>query len=440
MSASAAIPTGGDWEWPRSLWYETATAAPETSELDGEIEVDTAVVGAGFTGLRAALALSEAGQRVAVLEACDIGWGASGRNGGQVNPLPPVNGPEEMAKLAGPRHFERMAEAFLGSADEVFSLIGRYEIDCQARQSGWLRVDHCAKAKEQSWAIAKAWAGLGAKVEFLEGPELQAAVGSTHFRSGTLIRAGGALQPLSYARGLARAAQARGALLHGSTPALSLTRRDQKWLVRTPRGRVAARQVLLCTNGYSDGLWPGLAQSVVPLVSIQAASEPLDGEAFEEILPGGRTMADTRRTIIYGRREADGRILFGSIGSIAGGSNNAAFKALFRELDAIFPALRGVKWVHRWGGQIAVTRDHLPHLHEPAPGVLAGLGYNGRGVAMSTVMGRVLAERVLGKPIEALPFPVTPIRRYPLHRFHRIGADMVVWWMRRQDRREVRRG
>ncbi len=440
MPAAQRNSASGGWEWPSSLWVETATPPPETAALQGDVQVTTAVVGAGFTGLRAALALSEAGQQVAVLEAREVGWGASGRNGGQVNPMPPVNSPEQVAKLAGPAHFERLAAAYLGSADEVFSLIERYGIDCQARQSGWLRVDHCAKAKESAWAIAEGWVRHGAEIDFLEGRELQDATGSAHFQSGMLIRKGGALQPLSYARGLARAAQAAGAAIYSDTPALAIEAKDKRWVIRTPHGRVEAEHVVLCTNGYSDGLWPGLAESVIPLVSIQAASEPLTGNVAKQILPAGHTVSDTRRTIIYGRREPDGRILFGSLGSIAGGSNDAAFKAMRQEVEEIFPSLRGVRWDYRWGGQIAVTRDHLPHLHEPAPGVFAGLGYNGRGVAMGTVMGRVLAERVLGKPATELPFPVSPIRSYPFHRFHRLGVDMVVWWMRRKDRLEARRG
>lgn len=430
---------GANWAWPDSLWVATATPELETSALESDLTLDSVIVGAGFTGLRAALVLAEAGQRVAVLDACAVGWGASGRNGGQVNPLPPLNGPDDIARMVGAERMPLLAKTILGSADETFEVIARYGIDCQARQKGWLRTDHCDKAKRTSRAVAEAWNRQGADIEFLDGDEVERATGTRAYRSATLMRSGGAVQPLSYARGLARAAMAAGAEIYSQTPALSLDRDGKRWEIRTPGGRVTADRVLLCTNGYTDKLWPGLAQSVVPLVSVQAATELLSGSDYDSILPNGRTMADTRRTIIYGRHEADGRILFGGVGSVVG-RDEAAFGALRKGVEALYPSLRGVRWQYRWGGRLAVTKDHLPHLHEPAPGLLAGLGYNGRGVALSTVMGRILAERVLGQSDADCPFPTSPIKAYPLRQLYQIGTGMVVGVMRFQDEREARKG
>ena len=425
---------------PDSLWAATAVPAPVTQELVGEVTVDTAIVGAGFTGLRAALQLAEAGQRVGVVDARTVGWGASGRNGGQVNPLPTVHGPDEVGKRIGAAFLERFAEAALGSADELFDLIAEYGIDCQARQKGWLRLDHCRDARRKSRAIATGWNRFGADIEFLDGTDLHDELGSRAFRSGTLIRKGGAVQPLSLARGLAVCAQDAGAAIYSQSPATALAKKGKGWHLRTPRGGLVADQVLLCANGYTDRLWPGLAQSVLPLVSIQAATAPLPESSVETILRQGRTFADTRREIIYGRREADGRILIGGLGRLSERGDIAAFADLRREAERIFPALGGATWQYRWSGRLAVTRDHIPHLHEPAPGVLAGLGYNGRGVAMANVMGRVLAERILGKTPDEIPFPIKPISAFPLHRFHEIGARAMMWWMRWQDRREAARG
>lgn len=425
---------------PNSLWSANALPAPQTTAIEGAVVVDTAIVGAGFTGLRAALALAEAGQRAAVLEARCIGWGASGRTGGQVNPLPPFNGPDKIAKLVGPAVFERLIQAAFGSADELFAIIWKYGIDCQARQNGWLRVDHCRSARQKARRIAEAWNRHGAGIEFLDGAELHREIGSSAYQSGTLMHQGGAIHPLSYARGLARCAIAAGAAIHSDSPAVALAREGRKWKLRTPQGEVLADQVLLCTNGYTDRLWPGLAQSIIPLVSIQAASEPLATSTIDSILPQGRTISDTRREIVYGRREPDDRFLMGSLGRLTERGNLDAFNDLRRKVEDIYPSLRGVNWQYRWGGRIAVTRDHLPHLHEPEAGVFAGLGYNGRGVAMSNVMGRVLAERVLGKARDELPFPTSPIRTYPLHRFHEIGARALMWWMRARDRHEMSQG
>lgn len=422
---------------PNSLWAATAEAAPETKPLTGTEEVDSVVIGAGFTGLRAALLLAEAGQRVTVLDARTIGWGASGRNGGQVNPLPPAHGPDKIVSLIGASAFERYAEAALGSADELFAIIARHDIACQARQKGWLRVDHCQSAMRNARRIAEAWNRHGAEIAFLDGPDLHRELGSTAFETGTLIEKGGAIHPLSYVRGLARCAMAAGVAVHSDSPAVALERHDPHWEVRSPSGIVRANAVLLCANGYTDQLWPRLAETIIPLVSIQAATEPLSPSDAESILPKGRTVADTRREIFYGRREPNNRILLGSLGRLTERGDRAAFRALQEEAERIFPMLTNTRWAFRWSGRIAVTQDHLPHLHEPAPGIFAGLGYNGRGVAMSNVMGRALAERVLGKAPDAVPFPVRPIRPYPLHRFHEIGARALMWWMRTRDRSEA---
>jgi glycine/D-amino acid oxidase-like deaminating enzyme len=203
--------------------------------------------------------------------------------------------------------------------------------------------------------------------------------------------------------------------------------------VTTPNGSVVADSVLLCTNGYTDKLWPALKTSVVPLTAVQVASEPLPDAVRDSILPGGQTFSDTRRTILYGRREPDGQMLLGSVGHGDAGTE-ADFKRIHREAERVFPQLTGVKWRYQWGGRVAFTEDHLPHLHEPAPGLFAGLGYNGRGVAMGTIMGRVLAERALGKDAADLPFPMTPVRPYPGHAFAGIGIPIAIAWMGFRDR------
>ena len=418
---------------PDSLWAATAGPAPETPPLSGQRRADVAIVGGGFTGLRAALALAEAGSDTVVLEAAETGWGASGRTGGQVNPILPENTPETVAALIGAAAAEKLCRVAMDSADELFALIQRYGIHCDARQEGWLRVAHCRSAA-RTWARqCENWIRAGAEIEIVEGERLAALTGSTAFTMGALTRRGGAIQPLAYARGLAEKAIAVGAAVHGSSPAVGLERGERGWTVTTPGGSVVVDTVLLCTNGYTDRLWPGLARSVVPLTAVQVASEPLPDDVRDSILPGGQTLSDTRRTILYGRREPDGQMLLGSVGQ--GDAGRAAdFERVRREAVRVFPQLAGAKWRYQWGGRVAITQDHLPHLHEPAPGLLAGLGYNGRGVAMANVMGRALAERALGKDATALPFPVTPVRPYPFHGLTGVGIPLAIAWMGFRDR------
>ena len=416
-----------------SLWAATAAPDPETPPLAGERRADVAIVGGGFTGLRAALALAEAGSDTVVLEAARAGWGASGRNGGQVNPLLPEVTPEEVAALIGGEAAERLCRAAIEAADELFALIQRTGIHCDPRQEGWLRVAHCRSAARKWARQCESWIKAGAEIEIVEGERLAAMTGTTAYKMGSFTRRGGAIQPLAYTRGLAGKAIAAGAVVHGGSRVRGLAREAAGWRVATGSGSVLADTVLLCTNGYTDALWPGLAQSLVPLTAVQMATEPLPEEVRESILPGGQTLSDTRRTILYGRREADGRLLLGSIGQGDAGTR-ADFERLRREALRVFPQLAGARWQYRWGGRVAITRDHLPHFHEPAPGILAGLGFNGRGVAMGAVMGRALAERALGAEARDLPFPVTPVRPYPLRRFAGIGLPLVIAWMGLRDR------
>ncbi len=418
---------------PDSLWTATAGPAPATTPLSGERRADVAIVGGGFTGLRAALALAEAGSDTVVLEAAEAGWGASGRNGGQVNPLLPENTPETVAALIGARAAEKLCRVAMDSADELFALIQRTGILCDARQEGWLRVAHCRSAARTWTRQCESWIRAGAEIEIVGGERLAALTGTTAYAMGALTRRGGAIQPLSFARGMAAKAIAAGAAIHGASPAVGLERGAAGWTVTTPGGSVVADRVLLCTNGYTDGLWPGLARSVVPLTAVQVASEPLPDDVADSILPGGQTLSDTRRTILYGRREPDGRMLLGSVG-LGDAGRAADFDRLRRQAVRVFPQLAGAKWRYQWGGRIALTQDHLPHLHEPAPGLLVGLGYNGRGVAMANVMGRALAERALGKDAEGLPFPTTPVRPYPFHAFTTIGIPLAIAWMGFRDR------
>ena len=427
------MPTRLDPNLPPSLWAATATPPVEAPPLAEERRAEVCVVGGGFTGLSAALHLAEAGAETVLLEAAEPGWGASGRNGGQVIPGLKID-PEEIVARFGPERGERLADLAGRTPDLVFELIEKHGIDCEAERCGWIQAAHGKAALQQVEARADQWSARGAEVMALSPEAVTRLTGAKGYAGGLLDQRGGRLQPLSYARGLARAAQAAGAAIHGGSPATALMQGPLGWEVATPRGRVRAKQVLLCTNAYSDNLWPGLAKSVIPIYSFQAATRPLSDNLRRTILPQGQVCADTRRLLAYFRIEPDGRLIVGGRGRARESSDPRHYGHVVASLTKLFPQVGEIGCEFFWGGRVAMTLDHVPHLHEPAPGLLAGLGYNGRGVAMATLMGRFLAELATGADPKDVPFPMTRPKQIPLHFLRRPMLMAMVQAYRLRDR------
>jgi glycine/D-amino acid oxidase-like deaminating enzyme len=254
-----------------NLYRDTAERPLPTPPLEGDVRADVMVVGGGFTGLSTALHLAEKGAKVILLEAEEPGWGASGRNGGQVNPGlkhdPDIVERDFGADLGG-----RM-NALAGAAPgQVFDLIERHGISCEARRNGTLRAAARATHAARIRASVEQWVRRAAPIELLEGAALAGAVGTDRYVAAMFDRRGGDLNPLSYARGLTRAAVLAGASVYGGSRAMSVTSQGRDWKVATRLGQATAENVVLATNGYTDDLWPGLRRSVVPLFGATAAS------------------------------------------------------------------------------------------------------------------------------------------------------------------------
>ncbi len=423
---------------PDSLWAATATPAAAYAPLQGAERADVCVVGGGLTGLSAALHAAEGGASVVLLEAGQVGSGASGRNGGQVIPGLKLD-PRELEAAFGAERGARLTELVGGAADFVFDLVRRHRIACDARQDGWLKACHSPAALRAAALTARDWSGRGAPVEEIDRVRIAELTGTGAYHGGFVDHRGGVVQPLSYTRGLARAAQQAGVRLHERSPAETPRREGGEWVVSTPSGSVRADRVIIGTNGYTDlagarGPWPGLARTVIPVYSYIAATRPLSDDLRQSILPKGQAVSDSRRLLRYFRLDAGGRMVMGGRGAMRESADRADYASIIGSALELYPALRAREWEFVWGGRVAVTLDHLPHLHEPVPGVHAGLGYNGRGVAMATVMGKVLADRVLGRG--APVFPESALRPVPLHRWRRPFFEVIVAWKRALDRLE----
>ncbi|MBK9605611.1 MAG: FAD-binding oxidoreductase [Betaproteobacteria bacterium] len=419
-----------------SLWARTATPEIDAPALQGQAQADVAIVGAGFTGCAAALALASRGAKVRVLEANAVGWGASGRTGGQVIPGLKYD-PDELDAMFGPELGPRIVQAAGSVGDEVFGLIERHGIACDAAQKGWLQPAFSPRTLEIVQRRCEQWRQRGADVAPVDRSRMARLLGSEHYLGGWEDRRAGHVQPLSYVRGLAAAAQHAGAVIHGDSPAVALSRQGSAWRVSTPNGVVDAGEVLIGTNGYTDGLWPGLARTVVPIITLQVATGPLPDALGKDILPEGHAASDTRRLLWYFRRDAHGRLIMGGRAPfrdelVAGDARYAR-----NAVDRLYPQLRDTPFEFHWSGRVAMTKDHLPHLHRLADGLWVALGYNGRGVGLATLLGRYLAELVSGTRPQDIPFPVTAMRPIVGYPFTRLAARVLTGYYRMRDRLEA---
>ncbi|PHX41948.1 FAD-dependent oxidoreductase [Pseudomonas sp. NZIPFR-PS2] len=386
----------------KSLWSATAPSVVPTPALRESVKVDVAIVGAGYTGLSTALHLAERGVSVCVLEANEPGWGASGRNGGQVNPTLKYD-PEQLVQMFGPERAEPLISTVSSSADLVFKLIEKHGIDCAPVRKGWMQVSYTEKGVAGLHARADQWARRGVPVQRLDASTVASRMGSDAFAGGWLDGRAGAIQPLAYARGLVGAALAAGVRIHGQSAVTDLRRQGAGWQLQTASGaRVMADQVVLATNGYSGNLWPGMAQSVLAANSFIVATTPLSGSVAERILPGQETVSTAQRLLLYFRKDRLGPLQF----------------------------------EYRWAGRIAITRDFMPHVHQPAPGLTLALGCNGRGIALCTSLGQQLAGKLCDSQAE-FAYPVTPLQRLPMHGLQRFYIGAGVAWYSLLDRLNI---
>jgi glycine/D-amino acid oxidase-like deaminating enzyme len=415
-----------------NLYQDTAEPAPTLPPLDGDRRTDVVIVGGGFTGLSTALSLAEKGASVVLLEAREPGWGASGRNGGQIN-AGLKHDPDVVERDFGPDLGARMV-AFSGAAPGlVFDLIARHGIRCEARRNGTLRAAIRRRPAEKLAAAVDQLHRRGVPAELLDPSQMAEATGSDRYLAGLLDRRGGDLNPLSYARGLARAAVQAGAAIHGGTAVLSLSQAGTEWRALTASGMVTAERVVLATNGYTDGLWPSLRRTIVPLFGAIIATAAIAPEIARRILPSRAVLYETGTVTVYYRIDHGGRLLLGGRGPMREISKPSDVPHLQSYAHKLWPALRKVPWTHAWGGRLAMTTDQYPHIHEPAPGVIACLGYNGRGVAMSTAMGVELAQRIMN-PSAPFAMPVSPMKAIPLHRLWPLAVRAAIVRGRLADR------
>jgi glycine/D-amino acid oxidase-like deaminating enzyme len=418
---------------PPSLYADTAVPPVPTPALDVDRTVSVAIIGGGFAGLSTALHLAEQGIDAIVLEAQEPGWGASGNNGGQLNPGLKLD-PDTIEKTFGADLGSRMIAFAYDTPTFTLDLIRRLAIPCEARQNGTLRAAYRETNAAAVEATAEQCLRRGMPVSVLDRSAVKEATGTDRYVRAMLDRRGGDLQPLSYARGLARAAIVAGAAIHGQTSATSLRREGGRWRIETPRAVVLAEKVLIATNGFTDDLWPDLRRTIVPVFSSIAATETLPDDLARQIMPTRSVLYESGHITVYYRVDAANRLLMGGRGPMQWISDPSAVAYLMRYAARLWPALGGVRWTHGWNSRLAMTADHYPHVHEPGSGALIYLGCNGRGVALATAMGKQLARRLVEGETAEIDLPMTSPKPIRFHALWPVAVKSVVLYGRIRDR------
>ncbi|MEQ9520053.1 MAG: FAD-binding oxidoreductase [Parvibaculum sp.] len=412
-------------EHPDSYYAATAKGAPETSSLSEDKTCDVCIVGAGYTGLSAALHLAQQGFSVIVLEAARIGWGASGRNGGQMGTTH-RKGQAELEAMLGETRAQAMWDLACDSVTTVRTIIRDYKIDCDLKpgvlHAAWKESDMPALRNEAEHMSRKY--GYD-QLRVLTNEEMRTQVQSNSYKGGLLDEGGAHLHPLNYALGIARAAISHGAKIYEHTRVLDVTR-DAPSKVKTENGTVTAKQVILACNGYLGNLEPRVAGYIMPINNFIIATQPL-GDKAKALIPNDVAIQDTKFVIDYYRLSADGRLLFGGGENYSSRFPRDIASFVRKPMLRVFPQLKDTHIEYAWGGTLAITLKRMPQFGRYAPNLFYGHGYSGQGVNIATLGGKLLAEAVaavagghatperfnLMSEIQATKFPGGTLLRYP---------------------------
>src|ERR1700680_4055974 len=429
-----------DVRWPESLWAAATPPGPDLPELIGTQQADVIVIGAGFTGLSTALHLREKGVDVAIVEAMEPGWGASGRNNGQVIPTLSRPDPDDIVARHGAVG-ERFVALLRDSASTLFELARRYQIQAEQEQVGWVQPVHSPGRIEIAERRVRQWSKFGASVELLSRDQTRQMLGSDAWFGGFWTRSGGDIHPLALSRGLARVVLERGGRIYARSPAAGFKRHNGRWVVTTEKGQISGRALVVATNAYtgafSKSLMPAMAHEVMPVLSWQMATQPLSEAARNTIIPGRQAMSDTHGELYFARYDARNRLVTG--GAVIGpGNKPERLKVIVAErLQRLWPRIGRVEFDYVWNGYVGMTTDFLPRIHRLGPDAYGWTGCNGRAVALSIALGDEFSKAVRGYPESDLALPLTDPAPIAAHGLLRRLAPLMLMVYRRRAAREI---
>jgi glycine/D-amino acid oxidase-like deaminating enzyme len=423
----------------RPYWHEAHAPNVGQAPLPLPERVDVCIVGAGYTGTIAALALARSGATVALLDREAPGWGASTRNGGLFHPGLKW-GRASLVRKYGPE----LGDAVFRDGVEAFFTAERFVLDngfdCDYRRSGYCVLAWSPRHLPGLRAEADEYDEVGLTAHMVEGAALQAEVGTTYYPGALVVEESAMIHPARYYGAVLASARASGVQVLGATPAQAVERDGADRVVVTDRGRIRAGAVLIATNGYTDGLVPWLQRRVMPIGSYIVATEPMSEELAASISPRGRTFFDSKNFLYYWHVNAERRLIFGGRASFVPTSVDRTAAILSRAMKLVHPQAAGLKIEYAWGGNVGFTFDRLPHLGEHE-GIHYALGYCGSGLALGTSFALKIAERMGRRadtayepsPFERIPFPAAPVTPF-VYQGRPWFLPVVGEWFRLSDR------
>lgn len=420
-----------------SYWHGTSRHAVPVDPLAEDIEADVTVVGAGFTGLSAAHHLHAAGRTCVVLEANEVGWGASGRNGGIAVPRYKLTFPE-LERAYGLDTAMRMYRLAHDALDRLEQIVRRRRLDCGFGRYGHLtplyaEMDAARFRADVDWLARHADDRAPA---VLDREATAARLGTGFYAAAYFEPRGGGLHPLEYCQALALSLRADGVRVHAASPVDEWTVDADGVTLRANGRRVRARQLLVATNGYTDLTPAGdpLKRRVVPVASALIGTVPLPADVRASLLPKGNLATDAKRLTNYYRLMPDGRFVFGGRGGASSEPKPGAYDRLAQDMVDIFPQLAGASLEYRWFGLVAATLDFLPRVGRLRERVSYAMGYNGRGVALSALLGAKLAELALGGEVKGMgPISDGAFAPIPFHALRVPAKQAAITWMLLRD-------
>ena len=438
MMTGMASAYAGDGSYPRSYYAGSANTVRNPVILTGGEVADICVVGAGYTGLSTAIHLAEKGYDVALVEGARVGWGASGRNGGQV-----VNGLNAGLDAIERRHGPETG-AFVGGllqegARIIYRLVDRYSIDCDLKH-GNVYAAYTAKHMRALEAKQALWRRHGMDDhEMLDRDGIRRHVASELYAGGMMDRSGGHMHPLNLALGEARAFESLGGRIFELSPVTGIDRSTGqttgKAIVNTSTGTITAKTVVLCGNAYLGQAVPELAARVMPVSTQMIATEQIDADRAASLLPTDMCVEDTRYILDYFRLSADRRLIFGG-GVVYGGTDPDDIVAKIRpNMEKVFPSLRGIGIDYAWSGNFALSFTRVPQLGRLEGNVYFAHGYSGHGVTGSHLFGCILAQAIDGDLSRFDGFAGLPWVAFPGGRLLRAPySTLGSWWYALRDR------